>query len=96
MKVTKDIDNQLFTSNRTITKENNLLSETYKIIHNMFGKQKIVKSNSSTFKEIARSQSQTKEVDMRFIKNLIQSISVDNCKLLFHIKFRQRREIIAT
>ena len=40
MQVTKGMDNPILTSNRTLSKDNNLISETYKVIHNMFMKNK--------------------------------------------------------
>ena len=81
MRVSKGADNPFVTSKRTTSKQNNLLSDTFKVIHNMFGKQKVMHS-SDGFKgnSMKRSLSQTKEIDLSFVKNLITSITIEHRK----------------
>ena len=47
----KNIDNPILTSFRTLTRENNVISHTLKIIHNKFSANQLSKHVKNTYKK---------------------------------------------
>lgn len=65
----------MYSSKRTKRRENNLVTDSYKIVHNMFAKHKVYKNKHTDQDQTPLGV--TKEVDMRFIRHLIKSISLE-------------------
>jgi hypothetical protein len=72
----KGMVNPLLSSKRTNLNENNMVSETLKIVHNMFGKQKMHKISRKYSGVLKRSVSQMIKLDLKFISNLISNVNL--------------------
>lgn len=69
-------NNPLHGSKRTKHKENNVITETYKIVHDMLVGRKLKNQHKIDKQLLSRSFSEPMEFDMTFIKDYIQTISL--------------------
>jgi len=69
--------NALYSSNRTSKHQNNLLSQTFKIVHGMFGGRKKSIPQASTTDLLNKTLSQNLNLDMKFVSNLVSTVNLE-------------------
>jgi len=88
--------NPLQISKRTLNGENNLISETFKIIHNMIlgRKLKISQKTKINSQKFEKNMKELKDVDMRFLRDYIKTISADYGKRNLYITIGTQKDTI--